>query len=93
MTFFETFFAMGGYAEFVWPAYALTAVVMIGLLVVSMSALRSDRKHLENLQRHVRPQRGQISDQLASNQETPNGDSGTEDVAVGEPATGDDGKA
>lgn len=27
------FFAMGGYAAFVWPAYGATALVMAGLVV------------------------------------------------------------
>ena len=25
----QTFFEMGGYAQFVWPAYGLTAVVLV----------------------------------------------------------------
>ena len=74
MTTFDTFFAMGGYAEFVWTAYALTGVVMIGLLVVSVSALRSDRKILENLQAQVRPRRGQPSDQDTPSDDISNGD-------------------
>ena len=27
----ESFFHMGGYAAYVWPAYALAGVVMLGL--------------------------------------------------------------
>ncbi len=34
------FFAMGGYAAFVWPAYGLAALVLIGLLAVSLKGLR-----------------------------------------------------
>ncbi|MFD1624647.1 heme exporter protein CcmD [Azospirillum griseum] len=34
------FFTMGGYAAFVWPAYGLAALVLIGLLVVSLKGLR-----------------------------------------------------
>jgi len=35
------FFAMGGYAAFVWPAYGVAAVVLIGLLVQSLRVLRA----------------------------------------------------
>ena len=34
------FFAMGGYAAFIWPAYALTAAVLIGLWALSLRSLR-----------------------------------------------------
>ena len=35
------YFAMGGYAGFVWSAYGLSLVVLVGLLVVSRRALRA----------------------------------------------------
>lgn len=35
------FLEMGGYAVFVWPAYAVAAVVLIGLLVQSLRELRN----------------------------------------------------
>ena len=35
------YFAMGGYAGFVWPAYGLAAIVMIGLAVLSVRRLAS----------------------------------------------------
>jgi heme exporter protein D len=37
------FLAMGGYAEFVWPAYGIAAVVLIGVLAVSWQQLRDAR--------------------------------------------------
>ena len=40
------FFDMGGYAAFVWPGYAITAVVMIGLIVTS---IRSNRQALHQM--------------------------------------------
>ena len=40
------FLAMGGFAVFVWPAYALVAVVMIGLLGVSLQGLRGRQSEL-----------------------------------------------
>ena len=40
------FFAMGGYAGFIWPAYGIAALVLIGLLVVSLHQLRQARETL-----------------------------------------------
>jgi heme exporter protein D len=40
------FFAMGGYAGFVWPAYGIAALVLIGLLTVSWYQLRQAREML-----------------------------------------------
>ena len=36
-----TFLEMGGYARYVWPAYGLAAVILIGLLVVSLQGTRA----------------------------------------------------
>ena len=44
------FFAMGGYAAFVWPSYALTAAVMLGFLVAGRQSLRARRRALERLE-------------------------------------------
>jgi heme exporter protein D len=44
------FLAMGGYAVFVWPAFALTAVVMIGLLVSTLRRLRANERMLAQMQ-------------------------------------------
>jgi heme exporter protein D len=45
----QTFLAMGGYAEFVWPAYALAAGILAGLLLVSLRRLRKAEADLEAL--------------------------------------------
>jgi heme exporter protein D len=50
------YFAMGGYAAYVWPAYAVTAVVLIGLLVVTLRDLRSREAMIKTLDA-VRPAR------------------------------------
>ena len=34
------FFAMGGYAAYVWPAYGLAAIILLGLLAVNLRRLR-----------------------------------------------------
>jgi len=38
------FFEMGGYARFVWPAFGLTAVVLIGN---ALAAVRGHRRALD----------------------------------------------
>ena len=40
---------MGGYAQFVWPAYTLAAVVLFGLLAFSLRALRKAEAELAAL--------------------------------------------
>ena len=50
------YFAMGGYAAYVWPAYAVTALVLIGLLVTTLRDLRS-REAMARALEAVRPTR------------------------------------
>jgi heme exporter protein D len=40
---------MGGYAGFVWPAYGIAALVLIGVLTVSLQQLRQARAALRQL--------------------------------------------
>ena len=44
------FLEMGGYAGFVWPAFGITALVMLTLLVVSLRNLRVRLAKLAALQ-------------------------------------------
>ena len=44
------FFEMGGYAIYVWPAFAVAALVMIGLLVDSLRTLRAREALLRRLE-------------------------------------------
>ncbi len=44
------FLSMGGYAEFVWPAFAVTIAVMLALVIVSRRTLQADRRTLESLE-------------------------------------------
>ena len=48
------FFAMGGYAAFVWPAFAITAVVLIGLLMLSLRGVRVREARLNTLKAEER---------------------------------------
>jgi heme exporter protein D len=43
------FLAMGGYGVYVWPAYAVAAVVMVGLVVASVRQLRRTKAQLAEL--------------------------------------------
>ena len=51
------FLGMGGYAEFVWPAFAVTIAVMAALVIVSRRALQADRRTLESLESVREPRR------------------------------------
>lgn len=43
----DSFFAMGGYAAFIWPAYGATAAILIGLLIASVRNLRAREAELK----------------------------------------------
>lgn len=43
------FFAMGGYAAYVWPAFGFALVVLIGLFVLSWQAVKRREAELAQL--------------------------------------------
>jgi heme exporter protein D len=45
------FFAMGGYAAFIWPAYGISAVALTGMIWQCIAAWRAARKRLDALER------------------------------------------
>jgi heme exporter protein D len=47
------FLAMGGYADYVWPAYAAAAIVLGGLAAWSIAGYRRARRELDVLQRNA----------------------------------------
>jgi heme exporter protein D len=51
MSAIGSWFAMGGYAGFVWPAYGLAAIVLGGLAFVSWRRHRRSVAMLDRLQR------------------------------------------
>ena len=53
MSGLDAFLAMGGYAVFVWPAYAAALLVLAGLTGWSLSGYRRAQHELERLQRTV----------------------------------------
>jgi len=46
----STFLTMGGYASYIWPAFSVVLVVLVGLLVSSLRSLRSNEAALKALQ-------------------------------------------
>ncbi|MDE0050509.1 MAG: heme exporter protein CcmD [Rhodospirillales bacterium] len=53
-----SFFEMGGYAAYVWPAFGAAAVIMIGLLVLSIRTMRAREAALRTLEATARRRRG-----------------------------------
>ena len=46
----QAFFAMNGYGGYIWPCYLLGAMLLIGLLLLSLNAARAREGELEALQ-------------------------------------------
>lgn len=44
------FFAMGGYAVFVWPAYAVTFTVLIAAIIISLQSHMQAKKAVRELE-------------------------------------------
>ncbi len=55
----SSFFAMGGYAAFVWPAFGVSAAVLLGLWLESLTRLRASQRRLARLQAERPSRRGQ----------------------------------
>lgn len=45
-----SFFAMGGYAVYVWPAYVITALVLVAVIMVSLQARARAKKSVRRLE-------------------------------------------
>ena len=61
-----TFFDMGGYARFIWPAYAIAFVVMVGFVVTSWRTLRARQASLDALEQAQPRRRRRQSNKKAS---------------------------
>lgn len=44
------FFDMGGYGGFIWPAWGIAALVLTGLIVASVRAMRTRERELAALE-------------------------------------------
>ena len=45
----ESFLDMGGYGVFVWPSFAVSAAVLVGLLVLSLRARKAAKADFDGL--------------------------------------------
>ncbi|HYD32000.1 MAG TPA: heme exporter protein CcmD [Azospirillaceae bacterium] len=59
------FFAMGGYAAYIWPAWGVGALVLAGLLVASLRSLKSREATLKALE-ESRPRRRRRRDTVSA---------------------------
>ena len=57
-----SFFEMGGYAAYVWPAFGAAAVIMVALLVLSIRTMRAREAALRALEATARRQRAADGD-------------------------------
>lgn len=53
----EEFFRMGGYAAYVWPAFGVTVILMVGLFSWSRISLKAAQRTLDLLQSTRRERR------------------------------------
>ena len=51
-----SFFEMGGYAAYVWPAFGVAAVIMVALLALSVRTMRAREAALKALEATARRQ-------------------------------------
>jgi heme exporter protein D len=49
MEAFLNYLDMGGYAAFVWPAYGLSALGLVGVLVMTLRSLNARQKEFDEL--------------------------------------------
>ncbi len=54
----KEFLAMGGYGAYVWPAFAITAAILIGVLWSTLHALRANEAALAALEAAKPARRG-----------------------------------
>ena len=54
MSAIQSFLAMGGYARFVWPAYAIAIIVMGALLIETLVTYRKRRRALDYAEKQRR---------------------------------------
>ena len=48
-----TFLDMRGYGNFIWPAFGISAIILLGILVNSQRFLKRTEKELETLNNQV----------------------------------------
>ena len=48
-----TFLDMSGYGNFIWPAFAISAIILLGTLIHSQRFLKRTEKELETLKNQI----------------------------------------
>ena len=48
------YFEMGGHGVYIWPAYIIAAVVIVGILAHTLHTMRQRERHLDLLRREWR---------------------------------------
>ncbi len=57
-----SFWEMGGYAVYVWPAFGAAAIILLALLVISVCTLRARERALRALERQSAASNGNDSE-------------------------------
>ncbi|KJS35115.1 MAG: hypothetical protein VR70_16320 [Rhodospirillaceae bacterium BRH_c57] len=76
-----SYFDMGGYAGYVWPSYAVTAIVLVALFVATWRGLKNRERTLETLLATRGPRRRRAARQEAPAPEAVNTASTTEETS------------
>jgi len=63
MNSMQDFLHMGGYGNFIWPAYILVTVVLGGLLITSRRFVRAAQAELDSLDRPHRQSAPEAGDE------------------------------
>lgn len=80
MNSLANFFAMGGYAVYVWPAIGLTAIVMVGLAWQSRRGLKREEQAVSELEQSLGIDRRSRGPEAGA--ESPVGKSHTESASM-----------
>lgn len=83
------FFAMGGYAAYIWPSYGLAAAVMLGLLFLSLRELKDNEATLKALETLRPGRRAKRAKKDAAEQQAPLLNAGAPLLNAGSPAAQD----
>jgi len=67
------FLHMGGYAVYVWSAYGVAVVVLVGLVVWTLASLRRASADLADLEAMAPRRRRRAAAQSSNTPETPSG--------------------
>lgn len=54
------FLAMGGYGVYIWPSYAMSAIVLIAATIVSLKSHRSAKKAVRQLEEESEREEGEM---------------------------------